>query len=231
MLHIVTPVYNEGDNFPELYRQVSKIKTPHELIVVYDFDQDTTVSVVKKLQKKDKRLILHKNTKGKGVLGALLNGFDYVKEGPVLVIMADLCDDLSIVDSMYKEYKKGATIVCPSRYMKGGQQLGGPLFKRCLSRVAGVSLHYVRRFPIHDVTNSFRLYDKKFIDSITIESTGGFSVTMEITVKAFRQGKKIVEIPTVWRDRSAGESKFKLREWLPSYLRWYFYALDPRSNR
>ncbi len=231
MLHIVTPVYNEGDNFPELYRQVSNIKTPHELIVVYDFDKDTTVPVVKKFQKKDKRLILHKNNHGRGALGALLSGFDRVKDGPVLVIMADLCDDLTIVEDMYKEYKKGATIVCPSRYMKGGHQLGGPLFKRFLSRLAGVSLYYVRRFPTHDVTNSFRLYDKKFIDSIDIESTGGFSVTMEITVKAFRHGKKIVELPTTWRDRSAGESKFKLREWLPSYLHWYFYALGPRDRR
>jgi len=231
MLHIITPVYNEGDNFPELYRQVSKIKTPHELIVVYDFDEDTTVPVAKKFQKKDKKLILHKNTRGRGALGALLSGFDYVKDGPVLVIMADLCDDLGLVDTMYGEYEKGATIVCPSRYMKGGRQLGGSLFKRFLSRMAGVSLYYVRRFPTHDATNSFRLYDKKFIDSIQIESQGGFSVTMEITVKAFRRNKKIVELPTTWRDRSAGESKFKLREWLPSYLRWYFYALAPRDRR
>ena len=230
LLHIVTPVYNEGDNFPELYRQVSQIKTPHELIVVYDFDEDNTVPVVKRFQKKDEQLILRKNNRGRGALGALLSGFDYVKDGPLLVIMADLCDDLTMVDKMYAEYQKGATVVCPSRYMPGGRQLGGSLFKRTLSRLAGTSLYWIRRIPTHDVTNSFRLYDKAFIDSIEIESTGGFDVTMEITVKAFIQGKKIVELPTTWRDRTAGESNFQLRKWLPSYLHWYLYALRPRAK-
>jgi len=86
----------------------------------------------------------------------------------------------------------------------------------------------VRRFPTHDVTNNFKLYDKAFLDSITIESTGGFEIAMEITVKAFRQRRKIVELPSTWQDRTAGEANFKLWKWLPSYLRWYFYALRPR---
>jgi dolichol-phosphate mannosyltransferase len=232
LLHIVTPVYNEGDNFPELYKQVeTKIKTPHRLIVVYDFDEDTTVPVVKKYQKQDKTLILHKNTRGRGALNAILSGFDYVKSGPVLVIMADLCDDLSLVDRLYKEYLDGATVVCPSRYAKGGRQIGGPLFKRLLSRLAGVSLYWVRRIPTHDITNSFRLYDKSFINSIKIESTGGFEIAMEITVKAFRQRRKIVEIPTIWRERTVGQSNFQLRKWLPSYIHWYIYALGFRSKQ
>lgn len=231
LLHIVTPVYNEGDNFPALYEQVKdKIKTPHKLIVVYDFDEDTTVPVAKKFQKKDKTLVLHKNKRGRGALNALLSGFDYVKGGPVIVIMADLCDDLSLADKMYEEYLRGATIVCPSRYMKGGKQVGGTLFKRTLSRLAGTSLYWVRRVPTHDITNNYRLYDKRFVESIAIESKGGFEVAMEITVKAFRERKKIVEIPTIWQDRSAGESKFKLWAWLPLYLHWYFYAFGRRAK-
>lgn len=226
LLHIVTPVYNEAANFPALYSQVkTKIKTPHKLIVVYDFDEDTTVPVARKYQKKDKSVILLKNNRGRGALNALLSGFDYVKGGPLLVIMADLCDDLAVVDRMYEEYVEGAVVVCPSRYMKGGKQIGGTAFKRGLSRLAGASLYRIRHIPTHDITNNFRLYDKKFLNSITIESTGGFEVAMEITVKAFRQKQRIVEIPTIWRDRSNGESKFKLWKWLPSYLRWYFYAL------
>lgn len=226
LLHIVTPVYNEGENFPALYEQVKKcVKTPHKLVVVYDFDEDTTVPVVKEYQQQDESLILLKNERGRGPLNALLAGFESVKSGPILVIMADLCDDLKIADKMYKAYCDGATVVCASRFMKGGRQIGGPLFKRTLSRLAGTSLYWVSRIPTHDVTNNFRLYDKKFIDAITIESQGGFEVAMEITVKAYRNKRKIVEIPTTWRDRTAGRSKFKLWKWLPSYLRWYVYAL------
>jgi dolichol-phosphate mannosyltransferase len=225
-LHIITPVFNEAENFSALYDEVkNKIKTKHKLIVVYDFDEDTTVPVVKKYQKKDKDLILHKNSRGKGALNAILSGFDYVKSGPLLVTMADLSDDLGVVDAMYQKYLEGADEVCGSRYMKGGHQLGGPLLKRTLSHIAGVSLYYVRRFPTHDVTNNFKLYDKAMLDKITIESQGGFEVAMEITVKAFKLKKKIVEVPSTWHDRTSGESNFKLWKWLPLYLHWYFYAL------
>lgn len=230
LLYVVTPVFNEAENFPALYEEVKKkIKTPHKLVVVYDFDEDTTVPVAKKYQKNDKDLVLHKNTRGRGALNALLSGFDYVPSGPVLVTMADLSDELGIVDAMYQKYIDGADLVCGSRYMKGGKQIGGPFIKRTLSRLAGVSLYYVRRVPTHDVTNNFKLYDKAFLDTVTIESQGGFEVAMEITVKAFRAGKKIVELPSTWRDRTAGEANFKLWKWLPSYLHWYFYAFGRKS--
>lgn len=226
LLHIVTPVYNEADNFPAQYKEVKKlIKTPHELIVVYDFDEDNTVPVVKSFQKKDKNLRLHKNTRGRGALNALLSGFDFVKSGPVLVIMADLSDDLRIVDKMYDKYLEGYAVVCGSRYMKGGKQIGGPFVKRTMSRLAGVSLFWLRRLPTHDITNNFKMYDKKFLNTIDIESQGGFEIAMEITAKAFKQKQKITELPSTWRDRTAGEAQFKLWKWLPSYLRWYFYAL------
>jgi glycosyltransferase involved in cell wall biosynthesis len=231
VLHIITPVYNEGDNFPRLYSEIRKyIKVPYELVVIYDFDGDDTVPVVKKYQEKDRHIILHKNTRGRGALNALLSGFDYVKTGPLLVIMADLSDDLKIVDAMYREYLKGTVVVCGSRYMKGGKQIGGPLIKRTLSRLAGTSLYWVRRLPTHDITNNFKLYDKALLDSIEIESKGGFEIAMEITVKAFRKRGKITELPSVWRDRTAGEANFKLWKWLPSYLRWYFYAFLPHKK-
>jgi dolichol-phosphate mannosyltransferase len=224
-------VYNEGENFPALYKEIKKhIKTPHKLIVVYDFDEDTTVPVVKKYAKKDSAIILHKNDIGTGALNALKSGFNYVKTGPLLVIMADLSDDLRVVDGMYNNYLKGAAVVCGSRYMKDGKQIGGPLLKRSLSRLAGLSLYWIRHFPTHDVTNNFKLYDKNLLNSITIESAGGFEIGMEITVKAYRQRQKIVEVPCTWRDRTAGEAKFKLWKWLPSYIHWYLFAFGSRSR-
>ena len=226
ILYIIVPVFNEADNFPALYKEIKqKIKVSSRVVVVYDFDEDTTIPVVREYQKTDQNLILHKNIRGKGALNAILSGFDYVKSGPMLVTMADLSDDLSGVDDMYALYVQGADLVCGSRYMKGGQQIGGSLLKRSLSRIAGISLFWLKHIPTHDVTNNFKLYDKAFIDSITIESHGGFEVAMEITVKAFKAKKSIKEIPTTWRDRTAGDSNFKLWKWLPSYLRWYFFAL------
>jgi dolichol-phosphate mannosyltransferase len=61
--------------------------------------------------------------------------------------------------------------------------------------------------------------------SVTIESTGGFEVGLELSVKAYLQGRRLGEVPTTWRERSSGESKFNVRKWLPSYMRWYFFLL------
>jgi glycosyltransferase involved in cell wall biosynthesis len=228
-LNLVVPVYNEGENFTRLFDEIrSKIRLPFRLYVVYDFDEDNTLPVARRLQQEDGRIILVKNRFGRGVLNAIVTGFKAAGEGPVLVIMADLSDDLAVVETMIEKYREGYKVVCGSRYMKGGKQIGGPLLKRTLSRFAGLSLHYVFGVPVHDVTNSFKLYDRDLLNEITIESRGGFELGMEITLKAHRMGYPICEVPSVWTDRAAGESKFKLWRWLPHYLKWYFFAIRSR---
>jgi dolichol-phosphate mannosyltransferase len=230
-LSIVIPVFNEDKNFPNTYKSIKKfIKIPSTVYVVYDFDEDTTVPVVKELAKKDPNLKLVKNTLGRGPLNALKSGFAAVKTGPLLVVMADLSDDLQDVAAMMELYEGGNQIVCGSRYMPGGKQVGGPFLKRTLSRLSGLSLHYLRGIPTHDITNNFKLYDSALLHETTIESTKGFCVAMEITVKAFLNGKKIAETPTTWRDRTEGEANFKLFKWLPEYLHWYFYSFQPKQK-
>ena len=227
-LHIVIPVYNEKDNIAGVYQLIKKhIPSEHRIYVVYDFDEDNTVPVVKGLQTLDSDLQLVKNRYGRGVLNAIKTGFDSAPSGPCLVVMGDISDDLSIVPMMLEHYERGFKVVSASRYMPGGNQIGGPFLKRTLSRLAGVSLHHLTGIPTHDVTNNFKLYDKAFLDTIHIESQGGFEVAMELTVKAFKMGYPICEIPATWRDRTAGESRFKLWKWAPHYLKWYFYALKP----
>lgn len=230
-LALVIPVYNEADNFPALWAEVTgKIKSPFVAYVVYDFDEDTTVPVAQKLiASGEKRIKLVKNDIGRGVVGAIRAGFKQVVEGPCLVIMADLSDDLSQVDEMLELYKSGAHLVVGSRYMPGGRIVGGPWFKQALSRLSGVSLRWFRGLPTHDATNAFKLYDAQLLQSIEIESRGGFELNLEITVKAFLAGYCIMEIPTTWRDRTAGESRFRLWAWLPSYLKWYLYAFRPAA--
>jgi dolichol-phosphate mannosyltransferase len=225
-LNIIVPVYNEGENIARVHSEIqSKIRTPHQILVVYDFEEDNTLPVAKELQKKDSGLLLVKNKYGRGALNALKSGFAEVRSGPCLVVMGDLSDDLAVVDSMVEKYREGFKVVCGSRYMKGGRQEGGPFLKRLLSRLAGVSLNWFFGFPVHDATNNFRLYDKALLDEVKIESRGGFELALEITVKAHKKGFPICEVPTIWRDRTAGQSRFKLWKWLPNYLRWYFYAI------
>jgi hypothetical protein len=76
----------------------------------------------------------YKNTYGRGVVGAIRTGFDAAPAGPVLVVMADLSDDLVQVGKMLEHYRRGSHIVVGSRYMKGGRLIGGQWFKQLLSR-------------------------------------------------------------------------------------------------
>lgn len=231
LINIVIPVYDEGENIISTLSEIAeKVKTPYRIYITYDFDRDNTLPAIKEyLEKKsDVELSVVKNEYGKGVLNAIKTGFDCVNEGVVLVVMADLSDDLSKVDKMFAKVNEGYDIVCGSRYIKGGRQIGGPRFKKFLSRMAGISLHYFIGVPTHDITNSFKMYTKKVIDDITIESNGGFELGMEIVLKAFVSGYKITEVPSVWRNRTAGQSRFRLCKWLPKYLKWYWYAVKNR---
>jgi dolichol-phosphate mannosyltransferase len=230
VLNIVIPVYNEGANFPALWDEIrTRIRSNFRALVVYDFDEDNTVPVVREIQRGgETRLRLLKNDVRRGVIGAIRTGFEAVDRGPVLVIMADLSDDLAQVDEMVKLYGNGYHVVVGSRYMPGGKLIGGPVFKQALSRVAGLTLHWFRGIPTHDSTNAFKLYDRDMLREFAIESRGGFELSLELTVKAFLAGFRITEIPSAWRDRSAGESRFRLWNWLPHYLKWYFRAFRPR---
>jgi dolichol-phosphate mannosyltransferase len=220
----VCPVYNEGKNIgPLLERLAQEITIPMELLVVYDKDDDDTLPALAKLAAPFPVRLL-KNKYGRGALNAIKSGFEESQGEATLVIMADLSDDLRIVPQMFELVRQGCDIVCGSRYMKGGKQIGGPLLKGLMSRTAGLTLHWFAGVPTRDVTNSFKMYRTAFLKTLRFESTGGFEIGMEAVVKAHVAGGRIAELPSTWTDRVAGESRFQLWKWLPNYLRWYFYA-------
>ena len=222
------PVYNEGKVISETLRRVeTEIKIHHDLLIIYDMDGDTTLAPVKRLQKKYPSVKLAKNIYGKGALNALKTGIKKSKGEAVCVMMADLTDDPKIVNLMIEKFNQGFDVVAGSRYMSGGRQIGGPVVKQILSRIAGISLHYLVGLPIHDATNSFRLYSKRFLSKTKIESDGGFELAIELTVKAHFNGFKVAEVPTTWT-YLAKESRFYLAKWLPKYLKWYLWAFNKK---
>jgi glycosyltransferase involved in cell wall biosynthesis len=231
-LSIVLPVYNEGDAVEPVLRALSAgVRTSHELVVVYDFDGDTTVPVIARLATEIPGLRGMRNDLGRGVLNAMNAGISGTTSPYVLISMADGSDEPHVVDQMVALAREGADVVSASRYMRGGRQIGGPRLKRLMSRTAGLSLHWLAGVPTHDPTNNFKLYSRRFLDSVTIESTAGFELALELTVKATVAGRRVAEVPTTWRDRTAGQSNFKLRKWLPNYLHWYMRAFRARWLR
>lgn len=231
-LTVVIPVFNEGDAVePVLRAMTAAVSEPHEILVVYDFDEDPTVPVIERLAAELPTIRGHRNDLGRGVLKAMKAGITESTGEYVLISMADGSDEPHIVDSMVELARGGADVVAASRYMKGGRQIGGPPIKRLMSRVAGLTLHWFAGVATHDPTNNFKLYSRRFLDTVTIESSAGFELALELTVKATLAGRQVAEVPTTWRDRTAGESNFKLRKWLPHYLHWYWAAIRGRLRK
>lgn len=228
---IVLPVFNEGPNIAAFCRAARReLPEGYELLVCYDFDADNTLPALATLPPDEKPRVVRlvKNDLGRGVRYAIEAGMRAARADVVVVMMADLSDDLSKVDEMVRLAEAGADVVCASRYMRGGQQIGGPLLKRILSRAAGLTLHGLAGLPTHDPTNSFKAYRSDFLRRTTIQSTAGFVLGLELTVRAHFGGGKVAEVPATWRDRAAGQSRFRLFAWLPHYLHWYFWALRRR---
>ncbi len=231
-LTVVMPVWNEGERVvPTIRAFAAAVRTPYELLVVHDMAEDTTVPVVKRLAGEIPGLRAYHNTLGPGVLNAMKAGIAAARAPYVLVTMADGSDEYGDVDRMVALARGGADVVAASRYVRGGRQVGGPRLKRFLSRAAGLSLHWLAGVPIHDATNNFKLYARRFLEATPIESEAGFELAIELSVKATLQGRNLAEVPTTWRDRTGGESRFRLRKWLPHYLRWYLVALWSRLAR
>jgi dolichol-phosphate mannosyltransferase len=233
VLSIVVPVRNEAESIGHLFDALAaSVGTEAEVLVVYDSEEDPTVPEARKQASRQQYAVrLVRNDLGAGPANALRAGFNAARGDAIVVVMADLSDDLPVIDRMYARIQSGDDVVCGSRYMRGGRQQGGPMLKRMLSRTAGVSLYYGAGLPTHDATNAFKMYRTSCLRSLTIEGDGGFEISMEITIKAWLANWNVTELPVTWTDRTEGISKFRLWKWLPRYLRWYAYALVGRFAR
>lgn len=226
---VVITAYNEGENIiPALTRVVEAVNLPSEILVVYDFPEDTTLPYIEKYAMSEPKVVPLLNTFGPGPARAIRFGIENAKADVVVVTMADGCDDPQQIDQLTRLVERGVVVAAASRYIRSGQQVGGPAIKGLISRLAGVSLHRFARVGTHDATNSFKAYSKQFIDEVGIDSDDGFEVGLELVAKARRLRRPVAEIPTIWLDRSFGISNFKLVKWLPRYIRWYAFAFGPK---
>ncbi len=226
---IVIPAYNEGaDIVPGLDRLFESVTVPAEVLVVVDAPDDTTAPFVLEYARREPRLRLEVNYYGRGPANAIRYGIDHARAGTVVVTMADGCDDPRQIDDLVRLVERGTVVAAASRYMPGGQQVGGPRLKGLLSKMAGVSLYLLANAGTRDATNSFKAYDRDFVQKVRIDSRDGFEIGLELTAKARRLRMPVAEIPTIWLDRQFGQSNFRLRKWIPKYLRWYRFAFGRR---
>jgi dolichol-phosphate mannosyltransferase len=222
---VIIPAYNEGDAItPVLDRIFESVRLSCEVLVVVDTEDDTTIPAVAEYAEKESRLSCLVNTYGRGPANAIRFGIAAATAPVAVVTMADGCDDARQIDDLTRLVERGVAVAAASRYMAGGQQVGGPALKGQLSKLAGKSLHMFARVGTRDATNSFKAYSADFVRQVAIDSRDGFEIGLELTAKARRMHLPVAEIPTIWLDRQSGISNFRVAAWIPKYLRWYFFA-------
>lgn len=223
-LDIVIPVYNEGESILDVLGALrDQVRTPFRVLLCYDGDDDTTLTALRKAPAFPMEVAPVKNG-GRGAHGAVLTGFQKSTAAAVLVYPGDDDYNAGRVDSLVEKFREGCEIVAASRFMKGGSMEGCPWLKAALVRASAFALYHVARVPTHDASNGFRLFSRRVLRTISIESSAGFTYSIELLAKCHRLGWKIGEVPVAWHERKSGRSRFLVLNWMAPYLRWFFYC-------
>ena len=222
-LDILVPVFREEGNISKTLEEIFKISEINfRVLVVYDFDEDPTIQVIKNNFEKNE--IIYLKNKYQGLNGAIKTGFENIQSKAALLYPADDHENFNLICKMFNKYNEGYDIVCASRFIDGGSYQGAPLVKRLIVKFVSFTLTNFTSLPTKDATNGFRLFSKSVVEKFPIESKKGFTFSIELLAKAYRNNYKIAEMPEKWPERTSGESKFSYYS-IPFYFKWYIHIL------
>ena len=209
-LDIIVPVFREEGNISKTIEEIFKIpEINFRVMVVYDFDEDPTIQVIK--NNFDKSQIICLKNKYQGLNGAIKTGFENIQSKATLLYPADDHENFNLIAKMFYKFCEGYDIVCASRFIDGGSYEGAPLIKRLIVKFVSFTLTNFTSLPTKDATNGFRLFSKSIVEKFPIESKKGFTFSIELLAKAHRNNYKITELPEKWPVRTSAVSYTHLR--------------------
>ncbi len=204
-LSVVVPVFNERNTVAEIVRRMRRVDLPVdlEIILVDDGSSDGTEKILAALEDSTVRLIRHPTNRGKG--SAIRSGLAQARGDLVLIQDADLEYDPDEWPRLLQPILKGrAQVVYGTRFRGEGQSMDTRdwLGNRFLTLVTNV----LYNTSLSDMECGYKLFDRKVLDEITIESDG-FDFEPEITAKVLRSGRTIYEVPVSYAGRTPGEGR------------------------
>jgi dolichol-phosphate mannosyltransferase len=216
---IVIPTYNEAAGIERLLRALTATfaenRLDGEIIIVDDNSPDGTGDVIERLSRELPVRCLHRSGK-LGLSSAVIAGWAHARPSSVALgaMDADFSHDVNALPRMVAALESGACgLAVGSRYVPGGGIANWPRRRIIVSRVACWLARPLT--PVKDVTSGFFLVRRDALDGVTLDPIG-FKIGLEVIAKAHYG--KAVEIPYVFTDRVAGESKLNERE-IFNYLR------------
>ena len=227
---VIIPTYNERENIERIVPQVLEQDPSIHILIVDDGSPDGTGEIADQMAKDNDRVhVLHR--KGKGGLGtAYIAGFKYALEGSYDLILEMDCDFSHDPKSLPKflEAVQDADLILGSRYISGVNVINWPMSRLLLSYYANVYSRWVTGLPVRDATGGFKCYRREVLQAINLDKvkSNGYSFQIEMSFRAWKKGFKIKEIPIIFEDRKAGQSKMSkkiVREaiWMVWRLRWW----------
>jgi dolichol-phosphate mannosyltransferase len=209
---VVIPTYNEAVNLPQIAPQVLAQDPRLEILVVDDNSPDGTGVLAEELSRTNARIhTIHRE--GKLGLGtayitgfkwALERGYDYIFE-----MDADFSHDPAHLNDFLKAITD-ADVVLGSRYLQGRVTVvNWPMGRLVLSYLANIYARWVTGLRIWDLTGGFKCFRRRVLEAIDLSQvvSNGYAFQIEMSVRAWRKGFKLREIPIVFVDRTEGQSK------------------------
>ena len=224
-IDIIIPVYNENEIIVNLLDNLNKkVKYDFKVFICYDNDEDTTIKEILNSNLNLTKIKFIKNKKN-GPNQAILTGIESSNANSTLVFMADDFLNIDLINIMFEKIQSGYELIIPSRFLYGGTFKNKNIFKKLITILGYISIHYIAQIPYRDCTNAFKMFSNKIKKNIFFESTYGFTFALELTIKCHHLGYKIFELPAQWEELNNRKRKFKIFKWLPFYLYWLLYAI------
>jgi dolichol-phosphate mannosyltransferase len=221
-LSVIIPARNEEGciafTVEHLNLELTLHNVPHEIIVVDDGSDDRTWEILQQLKMRMPTLVPTQNSGQHGFGRAVIQGLDQMKGDAAVIMMADESDDCRDVVQYWHKLREGWDCVFGSRFLKGGGVIDYPWVKLRINRFANKVLQLLFNIKLNDTTNAFKAYRKTVIDGCRPLIAPHFNLTVELPLKAIVRGYSWTVIPITWRNRKAGEAKFKIKEMGSRYL-------------
>lgn len=229
---VIIPTYNERENLPRLVPMVLEQDPRLEVLIIDDNSPDGTGALADELAAASPRVhVLHRA--GKLGLGtAYLTGFRWALDRDYAYIFemdADFSHDPAHLPQ-FLEAIQDADVVLGSRYLQGRVTVvNWPITRLLLSYGANTYARLVTGLPVADATGGYKCFRREVLQAIDLDrvESEGYAFQIEITLRAWKNGFRIVEIPIVFTDRDVGESKMSRRIiWEAVWKVWKLRFLD-----
>jgi len=214
---IVVPTYEEAENLPTLVEALEESLQNEDftLIVVDDDSQDGTAKIAEELNGRYGNIFVHCRSSKLGIGSAIRDGIKIALSFPncrhIITMDADLTHDPKDVPNLLTEAEV-ADLIQGSRYIKGGKIIGWNPFRRVISYVANLLCRLLLRTGLHEHTNNFRVFSRKYAEKVVEEvHLNGYEWSIASILAARDNGFRIKEVPITLINRKRGKSKLNLK--------------------